>query len=592
MRRQLIVLNQPISQPARSPPRPVRRIESQTRERVERVTDYTDDDIFKNIIDAAALYPVRRKKGDPPQIRKKSNHIKNILNRYNLNTAQLTDMVAASNRNNVKRNFSRLYNTKNNLQNIASRTITRSEGARLILYSGTLDLGKAMQIKPLFTAMCGRLDVRPQIVEVSVRSKFKTMASYTREYGLKEDANVKYDILTIKLLVDDKGHAVNIFSTGKVTFTGGYPDDAKTIIKTPKEVLGLVFKNDGRPYDKALEIKSVTAQMETNLTGKISAIKNAVEGANSKNSTYFVKIVRGGKDIRIYDTGVIQVSRIKTQSEFNHLDELIDEEVIQPLKSAGVVDPLYRFTKIYKTKPQKRAQGQIAPDVTYRSTTCPIDKRPIPYTFSGVPPTGKNGRQMYVGVNPQGQPCSYTVPKKLSYIRPKVIARFGQLGIQIPAVTKQLLGINIDNSNLPKEVSGKMNTDIIFRNSTYKRGDEEIKSFKIGTRLCERYSMTRLVDIARRMGIAFDVKGKSKSMSKKDLCDNIYKWAKKHGQVKNNRAYNNQGQLRLGNTGRVATSYTKTQLINKARSLGVHISSNSISKNQMIQEIKRHLRRS
>jgi hypothetical protein len=286
------------------------------------------------------------------------------------------------------------------------------------------------------------------------------------------------------------------------------------------------------------------------------------------------------------------VSRIKTQTEFNHLDDLIEEEVIQPLESAGAVDPLYRFAKIRKTNPQKRAQGQIAPDATYRSTTCPIDKRPVPYTFSGAPPTGKNGRLMYVGVNPQGQPCSYTVPKKLGYIRPKVIARFRQLGIQIPAVTKQLLGINIDNSNLPKEVSGKMNTNIIFRNSTYKRGDEEIKSFKIGTRLCERYSMTRLIDIARRMGIAFDVKGKSKDMSKKDLCDSIYKWAKNHGQVKNNKVYNNQGQLRLGNTGRVATSYTKSHLINKARSLGVHLSSNTISKNQMIQEIKKHLRRS
>lgn len=529
--------------------------------------------------------------------------LQDILNKYKINTPTLMQIGMKS-----RPNLARLYGVnENKLNSILNQTLNRSDTVRLILYSGTMELPKELKtrgaalIKQLFEYYSNPINFKPEFREVSVRSKFKTYASYTREYKLKRADKIPYDMLTIKLIYEGKAHALNIFRTGKLTFTGGYPDYEDNIYETPSKVLGIVFRK-GKKYAKSsYQINSVTAQYDTHLRGDLSNFKRVLSPeSNKKNRSKFITF-RDELDgelvtVRVYGSGTVQISQIKTQKQFEMIPDFIESEVIEPLLAEEVAKKAFRFQKIVKTKPQKRSNQNVAPDVVFRSTTCPKNRRPIPYKFTGQPPRAG----MYVGVNPQGQPCCYSVPKKLAYIQPKVIERFKSLGIQIPPLTKKLLRLDVNNSNRPTNVSSKNNKTIIFRTAEYVRKGQKLKALKIGSRLCERYSMMRLVDLARRLGVAMDVKGKSKKMTKKQLCQSISKWAQSKGRLNSvkksvtstgaMRGFNNKGETRLGNRGRIATSYSKSKLLDKAEKLGVTGVSESMTINSIIDEIRRQLK--
>ena len=570
-------------------PKPVpKSVPKKVVEQVNRVENFQNRDVIENVMRGRLS-------------------IQQMLNKYNMDTASLLDIVMVGD-DTAKTKFAQMYGvSKNNLQSILESTINRSDRVRLVLYSGTWDYGRTVNIEDTFRRSIENF--HDEYVEISVRSKFKPYAVYTREYGLKQSReNIPYDMLTIKMIYGGKGHAVNIFKSGKVTFTGGYPDDAQDVKTVPTHIMNLLFKKQKKVNYK---LNNITVQYESHLQTSLEDIRKVLGGAIAKQSTYFVEIIRGQKKIRIYKNGTIQISGLTTQEQVDIVPNLIDK-IVDALEKSGLSKKRYRFQKIIQTRPQKRKAGEVAPDVMTRSTTCPIDKRPTPYRFSGTPIPGH-----YVGANPQGQPCCYRIPKKKSYLRPKIIERFKRLGIQIPKTTKDIFGIQLNNSALPSNVSGKEESELIFRNVVFYRGKEpkknqagnpvqakykngrlkfstkgkpiyelvqqEKRGFKIGSRLCSRYSMTRLIDIARRLGVALESRGKSsKGMSKDDVCKSIRKWALDHDKLKSQvNAINNSGNLRIGDRGRIASTYSKDELVMKARSLGFTINSSLPLKNMI-----------
>lgn len=539
----------------------------------------------------------------------------NIMNKHNIKTSEFLKIGMKE-----KNMLARLYGVStNNLSNIIQKTKNREDTIRLILYQGTTvypvknkNIKGPKMIKMLFDHYSQPENFKPEFREVSVRSKFKTYASYSREYKLKMADKVPYDMFTIKMMYGGKAHAINIFRTGKISFAGGYPDDAMDILDTPSRVLGIALRRGGKYAKSSFTLTNVTAQYEMGVKGPLSLMKNAIAPnvKQGEGAQFFTITARFGKDeiggdpgvllpIRVYGNGTVQVSKITTQDQVEEIPNIVEETIIEPLRRKGRVRNFQRFQKIVKTKPQKRTNNNVAPEQVTRSTTCPADRRPVPYKFSGQPPRAN----MYVGVNPQGQPCCYKVPKRLSYIRPKVIERFEKLGIQIPPVTKRLLRITKNNSNLPINVSNKNNSSIIFRTVKYRRKNKEIESLKIGSRLCERYSMMRLVDLAKRLGVDMSFtssKKHARKMTKKKLCERISKWAASKGrlnsvkQSKNNKgkmkAFNNGGETRIGNRGRLATTYKVDELVNKAQRLGVKGVSRSMNIPDIIAQIRRQLK--
>jgi hypothetical protein len=440
--------------------------------------------------------------------------------------------------------------------------------ARLVLYSGTAEV-EPPSLREIF-AQKG-VENLGEIKEISARSRFKVQAMLTREYGKKISQGAKYDMLTFKILYGGKAHAVNLFNSGKITFTGGYPDGATSISDTPKEVLRIALG-----HVENFELRNVTVQYEGHFKGSLDSIRRALGAKESKSQFATVP----GANIRVYGSGVVQVSGITRQSQVAVAAEQV-RKLVQLLKSKGVV------------RDENRVVREPASKIV--STTCPKDRRPVPYSFGGQAPSG-----YYIAPNPQGQPCCYKIPIKTAYLREKIVDRFKALGLGIPKVTRNAFGI--PETNGPVNAAPKVNRNMVFTRAAN-------GTLKIGSRQAKRYSMNRLLNISRRLGVALDVKGKTtqtfenryvrgKLTSKEKLIEAIGAWANKQqkvvqpGQAVLTKITNvrnaNQGILRLGPRGRAASSYTKPQLVLIGRKLRPPISLVG-SKQEMLDDLRKHI---
>jgi len=300
----------------------------------------------------------------------------------------------------------------------------------------------------------------------------------------------------------------------------------------------------------------------------------------------------------MYATGVVQVSGITEQSQVAVAERQVSE-LLRTLRTAGVLTNQVRVAAPHLTRPQRRGANEIAPEIVSRATTCPPEKRPVPYSFAGQAPPG-----YYVAPNPQGQPCCYKIPKRIEYKKNKVINRFRRLGLQIPQVTKNAFKIIENNSNKPVNVAPDPNFNMIFTNSErgFQPGPAFIDDFKIGSRQAKRYAMPRLVDIARRIGVGMNIRGKNTKGSKDKLIVSIRNWARakgkvlREGQVIVNTTTNvrnsNRGIIRLGPRGRVASSYTKPQLVAVAATLQPPLLLNSaMTMKEMLDALRVHVTR-
>ena len=464
--------------------------------------------------------------------------------------------------------------------------------SRLILYSGTasLQIKSIDQMFRLYERFFRSDHKLPQFfTEVSGRKQgFKTVATITNEYGIKpENPSYGFSAVTFKLFFGDRAHAVTIFRNGKITFTGGYPVNLQNVEATPRRLLANVFPSRIGTV-RQIEIKSVTAQVYAKyqperdpVTGFLRDPQDLKEyfDKHVSGATFtkqFAAVQESGMSYRYYMNGTVQISGIKSQEDFKLAKKTIGQRVRLMIRD-GLIQPGGARPVRRPTRPQKRFGNQAAPDLMTRSTTCPKNRMPVPYSFGGRAPVG-----YYVSANPQGQPCCYKIPQRKAYLKPKIIQRFASLGLRIPESTKQIFGIDLNNSNKPVNVSGHVNANAMFVMKNSRTG---IPTLKIGTRQALRYSMTRLLDIARRLGVALDVRSRAQAtgkrnketrrrsrMSKANVAVAILDWARTHGKLKQHtNKMLNAGRVRLGPGGRLANTYSKQGLINAAARAGIRV---------------------
>ena len=449
-------------------------------------------------------------------------------------------------------------------------------GTRLILYSGVAKM-KLESLDNRFKMYEQYFRLHKSLprffTEVLGKAQgFKTVASITDEYGIKpETPKYGFSAVTFKLFFGDRAHAVSLFRNGKITFTGGYPVNQQQVAATPRQLLNNVFGNI--PF----EIKSVTAQVYAKYEPESDQDPQDLgEFLGAKYTRQFADVKDDGMSFRYYMNGTVQVSGIKSQGDFTDARRIIGRRVGEMIR-AGLIRRGGSRPVRAPTRPQKRFGGQAVPDLMTRSTTCPKNRMPVPYTFAGQAPAG-----YYVSANPQGQPCCYKIPKRIAYLRPKIVQRFSSLGLRIPNSTKQIFGINVNNSNKPTNVSGHVNANTLFVMKNSRTG---VPTLKIGTRQALRYSLTRLLDIARRLGVALDIRsraqaqgkrnketGRRKRLGKANVALAILDWAKAHGKLKQqSNKMLNAGRVRLGPGGRLANTYSKQGLMNAAARAGIRI---------------------
>lgn len=455
-----------------------------------------------------------------------------------------------------------------------------------IMYSGTANISNP-DLKSLFES-----PLKNMVTEVSVRSGRKILATHTREYGIKSDLkHLYYDQLTIKGNTGQRAFAINVYKSGKVTFTGGYPFGAKSMTSSPKSVLKNIL---GKVSD--FSIKSSTIQFDSGFAfdrfqlagggfdydlrsvtsglarigiqpGDISAPARNVN--NPVQTKPFVTVNVHPEIIRIFPNGQVQITKITNNTNVNKVVSGTRIIMRRLAQYGSVKKRNFEPPKSRKTHAQQRNTDSLAPNISTRSTTCPKNRRPTPYSFGGAP----IGPGFYIGANPQGLPCCYKIPKKIGYLKGKIIDRFRELGVQIPQSAKLAFHINLNNSNKPVNVSNIAPGISIFID----KGE-----LKIGTRQAKRWPLVKLVDIAHKLGAVY-ITYKS---SKDDVIAAIEKESKKSG------SFNTKNSMRIENK-RNIRHFSKTALLNRVRKVyGVRLNDrksmvNLVSNVKRLQNTKR-----
>jgi hypothetical protein len=427
----------------------------------------------------------------------------------------------------------------------------RSRGApsyQWIMFSGSAEFKETPNLESLYLR-----NLPENVTEVSVRAGKDTQAVHTREYGFKQDVRtVAYGSLLYKGMIGERAFALIVFKSGKVTFTGGYPESARSMYQTP---LSIVRRILGSGTLKNFKIASATIQMRTNL--KLVKSFDSLRAYLGKkfNQSYtavqdsFIAIKLDPEQLKIFRNGQFQISNIRNPSRAKIVSTRVKALIFELAKQGFYTQTENVPVKKRKTAAQSRRTGEIAPNIQKRSTTCPKNRRPDPYSFGGQ----TIGPEFYIGANPQGLPCCYKIPKKTAYLRPKIIARFNELGIRIPESTKRAFGIELNNASKPVNVSNKEPLDIpIFM-------DKGI--LKIGTRQAKRWPLVKLVDIAQKLGTT-QIRG---AISKDDVIDIIQQEAKRKGML------GQQNVMRI-NGSRNIRHFTKKNLYNRVKKVyGVRI---------------------
>ena len=379
------------------------------------------------------------------------------------------------------------------------------------MFSGTAECKRTPDLQQLYNK-----ELPNNVYEVTVRRGREIQSIHTREYGYKTDLrNPFFDSLVYRGTTGTRAFAVMVHKSGKVTFTGGYPENTRSMYTAPRMILNSIVGV------KNFKIVSTTIQLKTNLKLKKNwedlqsflGRSYTFDYKGSEVVTSFISIKIPPETVRIFKNGQFQITKVTSPQRAIRAIAKV-REMIKSLVANGFYEQQQAVpVKKRQTVAQRRATGNIAPSVQQRSTTCPKNRRPTPYSFGGEP----IGPGYYIGANPQGLPCCYKIPKKIDYLRPKIIQRFAELGIRIPASTKRAFGIVLNNSNKPVNASNKEPESLpMFIDNG---------NLKIGTRQAKRWPLVKLIDIALKLG-STEIK---RGMSKDSVIDIIEREARKKG---------------------------------------------------------------
>ena len=262
--------------------------------------------------------------------------------------------------------------------------------------------------------------------------------------------------------------------------------------------------------------------------------------------------------IIISETGVIQIQGTnEIQEAYTYLKKFFNAlKNNDYMITTGAQNNTLKKPK--GTKASKRFDNLPAPNITRRGTTCPINRRPDPYSYIGK----CTQTRCYIKPNPQGQPCCYTIPKSLEYSRNKVASSYNKAGVKVPDGVRALFGIGMNTNNRPINVANK---NVTLNVRTYVNNKS---GFKIDTRQCLRYTKVALVDMARRLKITLPAK-----LTKPILCDLIKSASTlPNVNVKAGKKVvtGSNATLRLGS--RMCSTYKRETIARFARALGGSVS--------------------
>ena len=444
------------------------------------------------------------------------------------------------------------------------------------LFNATIDTKSAIDIRAILEKVKeiglvseGGIKVTEMVIRYG---KFKTALKYTSEYGQIGNASKPFVSADFKVKVthggQTKGASFSYYKTGKIRFSGGYLED--DLHKQPNQLIDFFSKHYHKiPSTHQTILNNVTAEFKVGFPLKTSLIFDAFSDVELSrfgeydviakyNEKKFLYITFSkGRDkfaIIIADTGVVQIQgtayvkdAYKILVKFFEALKNNDLMKIRGVQNTNLVKPK-------QTKAAKRFDNLPAPNITRRGTTCPLARRPTPYSYTGT----CTQTACYIKPNPQGQPCCYSNPKSVEYSRNKVANAYKKAGVKVPQAVRTLFGIGLTTNNRPNNVANKsvrLNVRAYVNNKSV---------FKIDTRQCLRYTKVALVDMATRLKVVLPSK-----LTKPILCDLI----KKASQIPNVNVKasgkvvtgTNKG-LRLGS--RMCETYDRKTLVKFARALG------------------------
>ena len=367
-----------------------------------------------------------------------------------------------------------------------------------------------------------------KVTEFAIRyGRFKTALKYTSEYGFVGNRNKPFVSADFKLKVtrggETTGASFSYYESGRVRFSSGYIDSLEAQTKELKQFFSKHYYKI--PSSSEITLNNVTAEfklgfpLKTNLIFYVFSdpyVPSSFDGyvvKASYNDKKFLYITFSDKfSLVIADTGVIQIQGTTSIEEAYRISKRFFEVLKDNdfLETTGVTQNIRR-KELKNTKAVRRLNNQPAPNVTRRGTTCPVARRPNPYSYEGkcsIP-------GCYIKPNPQGQPCCYTIPKSIKYSKNKVENAYIKAGVKVPNVVRREFGIGLNTNNKPVNVA-KKNTPLNIKVSYSKKS-----GLMIGSRQCTRYTKVGLVDIAMRLKIALP-----KKITKPILCALIRKTVK------------------------------------------------------------------
>lgn len=360
------------------------------------------------------------------------------------------------------------------------------------------------------------------------------------------------------------GGSFTVYRNGSMRASGKFIDES-----VANDIQSFLHDKYGVPNDK-LKYNNLTASFSMNAKPDLQKLVRMAPKPNITNKNIIQKtgklkkpveretarIVRGIAIIpldmcviRVSTTGNCQLENITSPSSYNTSFTLAKNFLTQYVTGPFGALPAQMNSK---TRVEKYKQGEKAPGVLRRGTTCPKERCPTPYSFQGKCP--KAGH--YIKPNPQGQPCCYKIPASISYSKDKVTAAYKKADVKIPENVKKMFDLTNKNNALPNTThSSNKNFINVFNDPTVNnayiedmnrlhnawkskrtangmwtirtrsgaratfedpmalnaiiakaRGRKvwhvpDVSQLKIGTRQCTRYTKVALMDIATRLGI-------------------------------------------------------------------------------------------
>lgn len=444
-----------------------------------------------------------------------------------------------------------------------------------------------------------------KLVEISGHSKTRFKKLWTVSEEFFNDSKNVYSpdlgsvVLKYRLSKGSKsvGVSVTMFTTGKVKISGGFIDltikntnkNFSKINQQPSLVIKSIFGSGTIKYNNIAGIFKIgsTINLEKTVERVPITFQPIYEPDRSPRATFQLNNCKIQLDV----SGVVQLKGMKDPIKaFNETLEFINNHVVRGLDINLSKNPL----KFGVGKIPKRVNKQPAPNIKKRGTTCPVGRRPTPYSFQGkCPPQtfrGKqlNGDKFYVKPNPQGQPCCYKKPKSTKFLKNKVKNQYEKAQVKVPNNVGTLFQfVATGNNNIAVNIPNiKVVNDPKF-------------GLKIDSRQCMRYTKQKLYEYATRMKI----QGLKPTFTKEQLCNKIKEKAKNLNlnNTKNvvgnlavsfkngNKVYVITGEgksLRLGR--RLCHTYTKPDLLKFARRFGI-AANTTMSKEKICLEFEKKL---